>query len=239
MKKLGFFLLYLFLPVYMMAQQKGPDVVYLNNGTVIQGTIESDANSSIIKIRNLKGVLYEYKKGEIRRIKKGNVVLPEASSRNRYVDYLDRSAGYWCAAEFSAGSSLQFDRSNLAPLNLSFVNGYQFNEFLKMGMGIGVRYYINNDEIRRSHIAWAFPIFANVRGNIISQESRSIVPYWSFDLGGAVRDGVYVSPTIGARFGIHRSSLLLGLSYVGQQMNLQEKEDAFVNMITVKIGYEF
>ena len=49
-------------------------------------------------------------------------------------------------------------------------------------------------------------IFVNARGNFISQEVREIVPYWSVDIGGAIRDGFMFTPSFGCRIGEQRSA---------------------------------
>ena len=109
-----------------------------------------------------------------------------------------------------------------------------------MGVGAGVRYYINGENIRYRDADIVFPIYANVRGNIIPSYERKVVPYYSLSVGGVVDDGVMVRPTIGARFGdFKRSSFLLGLSYLGQSMKDPWNENRFQSFVVLSVGYEF
>ena len=83
------------------------------------------------------------------------------------------------------------------------------------------------------------PIYANVRGNIISQDNRSVVPYWSFNIGGAIRDGFLVSPTIGIRVGEQRNAFIAGISYGYNEIKGYENGKKGINFVLMRLGYEF
>ena len=124
------------------------------------------------------------------------------------------------------------------------VAGYRFNEYVRVGLGLGARYYFDNNKVRSTLSEWAFPIFLNVRGNFIPTRYRDVVPYYSFDIGGTVRDGFMLRPTVGLRVGRERSAFLVGLGYVGQDLSTYSRDNLrktrrFVNFITLKLGYEF
>ncbi len=122
--------------------------------------------------------------------------------------------------------------------------GYRFNEYVRVGLGLGARYYFDNNKVRSTLSEWAFPIFLNIRGNFIPTRYRDVVPYYSFDIGGTVRDGFMLRPTVGLRVGLERSAFLVGLGYVGQDLSTYSRDNLrktrrFVNFITLKLGYEF
>ncbi len=167
--------------------------------------------------------------------------LPEVPNRAKYVDYSVRDAGFWCAAEGSVGSSLHFSNTNLWYGDLTFTGGYRFNEFLRVGLGIGIKgNFSGNDEVRPGKEVVTVPIFLNARGNIISHESREFVPYWSVNLGTALGDGFFLSPTIGLRIGQPRSSFLIGLNYtIGYVDVFRPVYSTGVNFLALKLGYEF
>ena len=168
------------------------------------------------------------------------VRLPELpNNRTHYTDYNDKESGYWGSISANTSSTLMFKRKNMQNVGADWVNGYRFNEFLRVGLGVGLRYYVNNDHVRRSDIAWSFPIYVDVRGNIISQQDRGAVPYWSVDLGGEIRGGLYFSPTLGYRFGTQRGSLLLGVSYTLWQADTWKKDNESISGVSLKVGYEF
>ena len=169
-----------------------------------------------------------------------DVKLPEKPNRAKYVDYSTKDKGFWCAVEAEVGSSVVFNSTNAQRAGISYTGGYYFNEFLKVGVGIGANYYFNNnDNLRDTGIEWTMPIFANIRGNIISQESREMVPFWSFSAGGAIRDGLFLSPAIGLRFGELRNAFLLGLGYTLSEIDAKPGKSKATSFFTLKLGYEF
>ncbi len=166
--------------------------------------------------------------------------MPELpKNRTHYREYKEATSGYWSAVTLNGTTTTKINRKNMQNVGLDWINGYRFNEFIRVGIGIGARYYVNNDNVRRNGTAWSFPLFADIRGNIISQQDRGSVPYWSVDMGGEFRGGFYFSPTLGYRFGGPRSSLLLGLSYTLQQFDTWKKDNECISGISLKIGYEF
>ncbi len=169
-----------------------------------------------------------------------DVTLPERpQNRRNYRDYSLEESGYWTAIEGTVGSTAMFNRKNMPFGGVSWINGYRFSEFLRVGIGIGFKYHLNNDKVKSSSIPWSFPIFADVRGNIVSQQDRSSVPYWSVDLGGEIRGGLYFTPTIGYRLGMSRSCFLLGIGYKFTQSDTWRKGNEGLNSIVIKLGYEF
>lgn len=238
-------LLLLFIPVLAVAQARNIDVVYLNNGNVVEGVIIESVPNVSIKIRTLDGKKYDYKMIEVRKIDT-KLIVPEESQRPAYVHHADLEKGYWFAVEGNYGQAI-FRGKSEGYTQLSFTNGYRINEYLRIGGGFGARWYVVNNSCRHGSNDWSFPVYANARGNILSQNVLHIVPYWSFDTGVAINDGFFFSPTIGARFASKRSNLLLALSYMGQDMkfdyltaeNRIAKETKFVNFLSFKIGFEF
>lgn len=169
-----------------------------------------------------------------------DIRLPEKPKTTNYRDYTQETAGFWCSVEIDAGSSVIFEKKNVLAAGFSYTAGYRFSEYLKVGAGIGARYYItNNDCYRSTPIRWTMPIYANVRGNIISQDNRSVVPYWSFNIGGAVRDGFLVSPTIGIRVGEQRNAFIVGVSYGYNEIKGYENGKKGINFVLIRLGYEF
>lgn len=173
--------------------------------------------------------------------------LPEVDSSVEYKDYMENNTGFWAAVEASGAYSCRLSHSNFGYGEVDAVVGYRFNDYARIGLGVGARYYFDNSKVRTTSIAWACPLFFNVRGNFIPSLYRSVVPYYSIDFGGTIRDGLMVRPTVGLRFGMQRSAFLLGLGYVGQDLKSYScdspgrcvEKRKFVNFVTLKLGYEF
>ena len=166
--------------------------------------------------------------------------MPELPKHHNYVDHTEYNSGFWCAIEGNGGSSLVFRHTNFQRVGLTLTGGYMINEYIKFGMGLGGNYYCNNNSnCRHTKVAFTMPIFFDVRGNLVSQEVRNFVPYWSLDLGGAAGDGFFMSPTIGMRFGQKRDSWLLGIAYTLNRINNNPGYPKTVSTFAIKFGYEF
>ncbi len=169
-----------------------------------------------------------------------DIKLPQKPKTANYKDYSTEETGFWCAAEVDAGSTVEFTGPNAQMTSATYTGGYMFNQYLKAGIGFGVKYYFrNNEALRNTSIKCSFPIYANARGNIISQDYRTAVPFWSFSIGGAIRDGFFFSPTIGYRFGETRNSWLVGICYTFSEIPSYPDCDKYANAFTLKLGYEF
>lgn len=170
--------------------------------------------------------------------------LPGVDNSGIQKNYTESQTGFWAAAEASAGYSCRLFNSNFGYSEFDAVVGYRFNEFVRTGIGIGGRYYFDNAKVRTTASEWAFPIFVNVRGNFIPTQYRSVVPFYSFDIGGTVRDGFMVRPNVGLRIGRDRSAFLVSIGYSGQDLSSYnktngEKTRKFISFINLKLGYEF
>lgn len=172
--------------------------------------------------------------------------LPEIRATGGNNNYMDNNTGFWLSAEASGAYTCFIGHANVPVTEVDVTGGYRFGEYLRVGIGFGGRYYINNDKLRSRSTAWAFPIYFNVRGNFMPTDNRSVVPYWSVDLGGAVQDGFMLRPTVGLRIGQLRKAFLVGIGYTGQQLdrweiknNQRVGNDSFVSMIHLRLGYEF
>ena len=165
------------------------------------------------------------------------VRLPEKPTTYEHKEYQLNETGFWCAAEAGISTSLIIDGPNAQRTDISIIGGYRFNDFFRIGLGVGCNYYFNNNfALRGNHSAVTVPVFANFRGNFMSQRVREIVPFWSVNLGANVGDGMFVSPTIGARFGELRNAWLVGLNYTLADVKVYPKAVSFIG---IKLGYEF
>lgn len=168
------------------------------------------------------------------------IKMPEAPKQSKYTEFSLKEKGYWWSADVAVGPALAFREKTLLTTGVNFVNGYRFDDFLRVGIGIGAQYHaLHNNDIRDTDIKWTMPIFLNARGNFVSQGVREIVPFWSVDLGGVIRDGFMFTPSIGARIGAQRSAFLISLGYSLRTIDAKEDHAKTRNYIVLKLGYEF
>lgn len=173
--------------------------------------------------------------------------LPEVNTERIQKNYSEAEKGFWIAAEAVGGYSCRLFNSNFGLAEIDVTAGYRFSEYARAGLGFGARYYFDNPHVRFYSSEWAFPVYANIRGNIIPTNYRTTVPYYSFDVGGTIRDGFMIRPTVGLRIGQPRSAFLIGLTYTGQSLKsfrwdydeTRCPSRRFVSFISLKLGYEF
>lgn len=165
--------------------------------------------------------------------------LPEKPHTSAYRDYSTADNGYWTAVEIDGGATAMTSKRNMPFVEGAWVNGYRFNEFLRVGIGLGAKYYFKNDDVRAKSSPWVFPLYADFRGNIVSMYNRTVVPYWSADIGSEIRNGFFFSPTIGLRIGEARNAFLIGINYRIGAMDTWKKDNEARSMFALKLGYEF
>ncbi len=242
MKRLVAMVAFLAIWLGAIAQDSKSGYVLLNNGSVVYGTVTTGADGQKITVTTADGTEYVYRATEVNKVVTNNPAASLKEGKRTFNRYYEYDRGFWFGFDLYGGISTNVGskRSNSPVTELDATVGYRFNEYVKVGVGAGVRYYINGENIRYRDADIVFPIYANVRGNIIPSYERKVVPYYSLSVGGVVDDGVMVRPTIGARFGdFKRSSFLLGLSYLGQSMKDPWNENRFQSFVVLSVGYEF
>ena len=185
------------------------DVVYLKNGTVINGKVTK--NDAVTVEIDSNGRQLSYKAMDVQKVQIGSsaVTVPETPKRPKYKDYETAEKGYWTAVEFWGGGAVDFGgKPNMCNVDIHWINGYRFNEWIRVGVGLGFRYYLgdlnyksggvdypepisskyswtnpNNQKETQGGNQWAIPLYLDLRGNIMSMATRLCVPYWSFDAG--------------------------------------------------------
>lgn len=169
--------------------------------------------------------------------------IPETGFDPEQKQYNTFEKGFWIAAEALGGPSLHLKGHNMGFVEVDVAAGYRFNQFFKVGLGLGGRYYIDQSYLRRSSIKWGMPIFATVRGNIISGTYRKVVPYWGVEAGASIRDGAFFRPSIGLSIGEFRNAFTITLSYMGQNIatlnEAGDKAGKYTSFVALRLGYEF
>jgi len=136
-------------------------------------------------------------------------------------------------------------------LNLEYIAGYRFNNYLFLGGGTGLEWYINGG-------ALAIPIYANARIYLLPKSRWQ--PFVSLSLGALVpteEDGIrydynydgtqlHINPTIGVNYRIsNKYSCYLNLGYIPRwrwryyysgYYNVREHDD---HCLTIRLGFTF
>jgi hypothetical protein len=168
-----------------------------------------------------------------------DVKLPEKPKQTAYPDFERQNAGFWFSVDLEGGSSIMSQKTNTQYVNLAWTGGYRFSEFLRVGAGVGGRMYVHNAWVRGTDNKFSVPIFANIRGNLMSAYDIDGVPYWSLNVGGITNEGFFFNPTVGYSFGGWRNNFLIGISYTLTSLKYEDGSNVAYSFFGLKIGYEF
>ena len=166
-----------------------------------------------------------------------DVIMPPPPSEIHNI--ADQDKGFWCAIDVNGGSTLMVNRKNVAMAGASFAGGYRFCQYLKVGVGLGVLFYPNNSDVRRSNSYVAMPLFFNVRGNLLSEGIRRTVPFWSVNIGSTIPDGFFITPSVGLRIGEKRNAFIVSIGYTFRHLKTRPGLAEYYSGAFVKLGYEF
>ena len=167
------------------------------------------------------------------------IIQEPEEPRLKYLNVAELDRGFWFSVDAEYGNTLMQLQQNASMLGLNVTLGYRFNQFLKIGAGLGVLDYLNNASVRNDEKRFVLPIYANLRGNLLNDDIYHVVPYWSVNVGGVLRDGFFASPMIGVRFGEKRSAFLLAAGYSFRILNALPDLTNKYHGVLVKLGYEF
>ena len=118
----------LFLINISFARKGKKDVIYLKNGSIINGLIISSLPSGQVKIRTKDNSLWVFERSEIDSISRTNNALKQIHP------------GYFNLTEAGilAGNS---DNKYKAPFSLINISGWQFKNRLSVGAGAGIEFF--------------------------------------------------------------------------------------------------
>ena len=145
--------------------------------------------------------------------KHSGYTLPDEPKRAKYIDFPSLDQGLWFAAQ--ATGAMAFGQSASFPIaQVDLIGGYRFNEVIKLGLGISPRLALAGAPgYGFSGGAVSLPVYLDVRGNVISQESRMSVPWWS-----------------------PRNKFIAGVTYIFQSV---AAANTSYHAVGLRLGYEF
>lgn len=163
--------------------------------------------------------------------------MPEAPEKGYNVAEVDN--GFWLSFDIGGGYTVMEGRDNVGMVGASGVGGYRFNEYLKVGAGLGILYYPNGTKVRSTKNHIGMPLFINARGNFLSGLTRQTVPYWSINLGTTIPDGFFLTPSLGLRIGEKRGAFLVNAGYTIRHLKTEPGHKSGYSGVLLKVGYEF
>lgn len=138
-----FIIITAFMPLAIYAQNGMQDVIYLKNGNIYKGMIIETVPNVSYKIESRDGNVFAVKAEEVDKITKEKKEYAQSDYGhwghrpwdNDSVRYVPREKGYF--------NELQVLIENVQG-GVRFVNGYKFNKFAYLGIGVGVDRVFSN-----------------------------------------------------------------------------------------------
>jgi len=218
------------------AQNYNQDVVYLKNGSIIRGVIIEQIPNKTIKIETPDRSLFVLEMDDIEKITKeadNRYANDRNNSRNYNRNNEGNYGGNWWQDKsygYSNGYGMQTGYKGIVELGYQFgvgdygmdrlklnvINGYQINPYFSLGIGTGVRYYLDAEEL-------LIPFFGDFRVNFMD---NNISPYlslgvgYSFDASDSFSSvGFLLNPTVGVSIKIsNKSAINVGVGYEMQRV---------------------
>lgn len=213
--------------------------VYLNDGSFVRGEIIEKVENQYIRMKISGGNIVQFSMSEIKKIKqpkKGYHYFSNGSKVKTHGIYFSILGGMIIGKN---------DYKNIYGKSFSFSSGYNFNQHLGLGAGIGLDGYDPG----------VFSLFINAR---YAPWRKKVTPYFSGKIGYGTpinlwdynnfqdyKGGLLVSPKIGFQFSSKsNSSLLIEVGYNFQRMKrsfeLEEGEDHIIfRRLSATIGIQF
>ena len=202
------------------------DVIYLENGSIIKGTIVEQVPNKSIKVMTKDGSVFVYNLEDVSRITK--------EVRNK-----DKNKGYFGNVAFTYGVGVG-NGDGINRIGLSVINGYRFNRHLAVGGGIGVMNILKTDE-------WMLPLFAHFHTCFLKDETT---PFFSANMGFNVSvmsgfmNGFFFAPELGV---LIKGKVTLSVGYQIDRVRyyllynsgLVTKGSEWAGAINLKLGVTF
>lgn len=230
--------------IHSMAQSY-TEVVYLKNGTIIRGLIIEEVPNTSLKIQTSDGSIFAYKMEEIQKITKeikgtsqrnktkSNKVkgysLENRKSYTKSHDSGNSMKGY--KGFVDAGYIFDLNNYNANRLEVSTTHGYQFNNSIFVGGGLGMHYYTDVN-------LYSVPVFASFRINFMD---KKITPFADVQSGYSIGDieGIFGTLGVGVRLALaNKKALNLKLTYQYLRYEFDGGPE-HLSGVGIKLGFEF
>lgn len=207
-------------------QNKVLDLVYLTDGSLLKGEIVEYKQDEFIRIILTSGTELKISSGEIERIRQqlpGEEKEPaakEKKSKEKKKPVMAENKG-WYNVTYLASYNGRVDGEFKMGLGLQNIVGYQFNQFLGLGIGVGL------DAQALDGSETLYPVYAEFRG-YFSKRVKS--PYYSVSAGynfafknrkrdiTEAKGGYLIHPAIGFRLAEDtETNVLIDIGYRFQQ----------------------
>jgi hypothetical protein len=195
---------------------KTEDVVYLKNEWVIRGRII---------LRDEKGLSIQSGDGSIFHFSNSEIV--KTTKENRWSNFVYKEKGFSSFTELGPLIAGKTTSQGVTTAAFSFqtINGYKFNQYAFLGLGVGADLYA---------IQTIIPIFAGFRGDLTNH--GTVIPYYYANLGYGInitqasdqisefKGGIQYAAGLGIKIPFnHTAGFLISLGYNYQATSFIEQ----------------
>jgi len=207
------------------------DVVYLNNGSVIRGTVIEIQPEELVKVQTSDGSIFVYKMEEVERIAKERA-YKDTQSKRKFVS-MDTTCRMLRAGVMTSGSVYyEGDKIGDVP-NPSFAGGLSFTRGLTDNIAMGLGFEYNNYEN-----GGTVPIYLAWRAITNEESFLHLVANTGYQFGWITNNGGNASGLfLDFGIGIHSRSLLLEFTYRMIWSKLYYYTDFNEGSFDIRYGY--
>lgn len=230
--KLFPFLIILILCLSSNAQNNMEDIVYLKDGKTIRGMIIEQIPNQSLKLQTNDKTVSFYKFDEIEKIEKGNTL-------NNRKDSTEESG-------FKKNGFINLTEINLCAENVGYsfglrtINGYQFNENISLGVGVGADGWIVKVSSKNHPKIVIIPITLDM---LVSGKGK-ISPIFRFNTGYSlgVNGGLIINAALGLKKYISKNTAyIISIGYKWQSLSnvYYYENNKFVYLLSINTGILF
>ncbi len=233
-KRITFFIFStILMTCFAYGQTSFEDVLYLKNGGIIHGIIIEQVPNESLKIQTKDRNVFVYRMDEVLKITKEELPVPRKGRERLTKDNIKRK-GYTNITEITFGRSVLKNGSDMAltggyssglqpSFGIQTINGYLFNPYLCVGVGIGLHSYTDFSYV---------PLFIGARVNFLN---GPLTPFLALDGGYSFTakeiyginnelryfGGTYFNPAVGVKFNTRKSkALAFSIGYRSQETRI-------------------
>lgn len=208
-----------FVSIAAFAQKDMDDVVYLKNGSRIQGSIMMVIPDSMVQIKQQGGSVWVFSMKEVSMIDKEEKVKQHIM--------LSDSKGYKLTVEAGAlfGAKSNEDKT---PFCIQMVNSYHFTPGTAVGLGAGLEFYHTTQvpvfvDLRHYFNRKYYAPFCFIEGGAMIPAEKKWTDSYGYSYKGKV--GYMINPGIGLLFPSNEKvDFFLSFSYRYQELNFSRKD---------------
>lgn len=204
---------------FIIAQDSMEDVVYLKNGNVMRGIILEQIPNKTITLKINEQNIFTIKTDEIEKIVKESTIKKQDQKQiatykeKGYINLTEVNFCYGISSVKTSQGSASV-QSQDPTFGLRTVNGYQFNPYFTLGLGLGYEAYDNSGLI---------PITLDSRIMFLKKKVSPVLNInGGYSVGLNNSGGLYANPSIGLRaFLSRKTAFLFNIGYKLQQLTFE------------------